>query len=113
MYAAINYVQPSPPAENIQWNPDRRTLKVSGHAIQFTRTEYQLLYPLREGYPVTYEQLAFSVYGCQVDAKVRTMMDKHIDRIRGKMRGSGMYIYCVLGYGYLLFPESELDDADY
>jgi hypothetical protein len=44
-------------------------------------------------------------YRYQVDDRVRSMMDKHIDRIRNKLRGTGFYVYCVLGYGYLLLPE--------
>jgi DNA-binding response OmpR family regulator len=89
----------------IKWQHDRRTIQVDERIIEFTRTEYQLLYPLHAGKAVTYENLAISVYGCQIDQKVRTMMDKHIDRIRGKLYGSGVYIYCVLGYGYMLLSE--------
>src|ERR1700731_1602404 len=80
----------------IQWQHDCRTILLDGRVIEFTRTEYQLLYPLRSGKAVTYVELARSVYGCPIDQKVRTMMDKHIDRIRGKLYGSGVYIYCVL-----------------
>jgi DNA-binding response OmpR family regulator len=46
-------------------------------------------------------------YQYKVDSRVRTMMDKHIDRIRSKLRGTGIYIYCVLGYGYLLLPDPD------
>ena len=95
---------------HIQWCPERRTLVIKRRMIKLTPTEYQLLNPLRCGHPVTYTRLASSVYGCSVDSKVRTMMDKHIDRIRGKLRGSGMYIYCVLGYGYVLLSELEFDE---
>ena len=73
--------------------------------IVLTATEYRLLYPLRYGTPVTYENLALLTYNYSFDKKVGVMMDKHIDRIRKKLRGTGIYIYCVLGYGYVLLPE--------
>ncbi|GCF06786.1 winged helix-turn-helix domain-containing protein [Dictyobacter arantiisoli] len=91
--------------KNIQWCNERHKIIIKNTTIELTKTEYRLLFPLRYGVPVTYTDLAFSVYGCHVDDKVRTMMDKHIDRIRGKLRGTGIYVYCVLGYGYLLLPE--------
>ena len=46
-----------------------------------------------------------------MDEKARLTMDKHVERIRGKLRGTGIYLYCVLGYGYLLLPEVLPDDA--
>ena len=90
---------------NIHWNSIDHTIIIEDKAIELTTTEFQLLYPLRNGLPVTYTNLAYSVYHCEMDNKVRVMLDKHIDRIRGKLRGTGLYIYCVLGYGYMLFPK--------
>ena len=95
---------------NIQWHADRHSITVDGVKIALTATEYRLLFPLRHGTPVTYTDLAFQAYNYRFDDKVRVMMDKHIDRIRGKLRGSGVYIYCVLNYGYLLLPEVVEDD---
>jgi DNA-binding response OmpR family regulator len=89
----------------IQWNAKRRTLGIGGRTIALTPTEYHLLSTLRYGVPVTYTNLVQAVYNCALDEKVRLMLDKHIDRIRGKLRGTGIYIYCVLTYGYLLFNE--------
>ena len=89
---------------DIHWNSERRIVIIEGRTIPLTATEYQLLFPLRDGLPVTYEDLAAIVYKCSVDANVRIMLDKHFDRIRKKLRGSGLYVYCVLGYGYLLMP---------
>ena len=75
-----------------------------------TVTEYRLLYPLRCGVPVSYADLALEAYNYIIDEKVRTMMDKHIDRIRSKLRGTGIYVYWVLSYGYLLLPEPAQED---
>jgi DNA-binding response OmpR family regulator len=91
--------------KDIKWNVERRTLHIKNRTIALTSTEFQLLYPLRDGIPVTYANLASIVYHCSMDGKVRVMLDKHIDRIRSKIRGTGIYIYCVLGYGYMIFPE--------
>ncbi len=76
--------------------------------VRLTKTESRLLHPLRHVIPMTYVDLARIAYGCEVDEQVRVMIDKHVDRIRGKMRGTGMYIYCIVGYGYLLLNEDAL-----
>jgi DNA-binding response OmpR family regulator len=73
--------------------------------VCLTMTEFSLLFPLRYGTPTTYAELAEIAYSYAADEKVRVMMDKHIDRIRSKLRGTGIYIYCILNYGYLLLPE--------
>jgi DNA-binding response OmpR family regulator len=94
---------------DIQWNSQQRKISIGRRAIGLTPSEYSLLFPLRHGSPVTYAQLAKIAYGYTLDSKVRVMMDKHIDRVRGKMEGSGIYVYCVLGYGYMLLPTTSLE----
>src|SRR5579883_3249530 len=89
--------------KDIKWNIERHNMRIKNRVIALTITEFRLLYALRDGLPVTYADLALMVYNCAMDGKVRVMLDKHIDRIRGKLRGAGIYIYCVLGYGYMLF----------
>lgn len=96
---------------DIQWNCEEHFIKAGQNIIPLTITEYRLLFPLRSGMPVTYADLAWIVYHYELDTRVRVMMDKHIDRIRGKLRGTGVYVYCVLGYGYLLLPEVSADNA--
>jgi DNA-binding response OmpR family regulator len=91
--------------KDIRWYTDRRSISIRDRIVRLTLTEYQLLAPLKHGEPITYANLAMAVYHCEIDEKVRLMMDKHIDRIRGKLRGTGLYIYCVLNYGYILLPE--------
>ena len=97
--------------KDVKWDIERHSILLNSRTIALTITEFQLLYPLRSGSPVTYADLAYMVYKCSMDSKVRVMLDKHIDRIRGKLRGTGLYIYCVLGYGYMLFPENWSDEC--
>jgi DNA-binding response OmpR family regulator len=96
--------------QNITWNDECCLVKVARTTISFTAMEYRLLTALRNGRPVPYTVLARLVYHRELDGKARTMMDKLIDRIRGKLRGTGIYVYCVLGYGYYLLPEIFSDE---
>ncbi len=98
--------------DELQWNSERHTVKVRNFIVRLTLTEYRLLFPLKNGLPTTYAGLARMAYNYAVDEKVRMMMDKHIDRIRGKLRGTGIYIYCVLNYGYMLLPEVSLSEEE-
>lgn len=95
---------------NIVWDNERHSIIIGDTTVMLTATEYRLLYPLRRGVAVTYANLALEAYNYIVDEKVRIMMDKHIDRIRSKLRGTGMYVYCVLSYGYILLPELAQED---
>jgi DNA-binding response OmpR family regulator len=95
---------------DIVWDNERHSIVIGDMTVMLTATEYRLFYPLRHGVPVTYADLALDAYNYIVDEKVRTMMDKHIDRIRSKLRGTGIYVYCVLSYGYLLLPELAQED---
>lgn len=92
---------------NLQWNHEQHAVTIGDVTVVVTATEYRLLQPLHNGMPISYEKLAALAYGYTVDDKVRMMMDKHIDRIRYKLRGTGVYIYCVLNYGYILMPETD------
>jgi len=90
---------------DIMWDDERHLLKIACITISFTTTEYLILSSLRQDRPISYTILARSLYNRALDRKARIMMNKHIERIRGKLRGTGIYIYCVLGYGYFLLPE--------
>ena len=103
------YHEPAVHVSDIHWDTQHHTIMIGRATIGLTATEYRLLFPLRHGTAVTYADLVWMAYQYQLDEKVRVMIDKHIDRIRGKLRGSGLYIYCVVGYGYLLFPELPFD----
>src|SRR5579884_3016035 len=108
VYTTTMYVNEKEIAvKDIEWNDQQHNITIGGMIVNLTATEYRLLFPLRHGKPVTYADLAWMAYQYRVDEKVRIMMDKHIDRIRGKLRGTGIYVYCVLGYGYMLLSETD------
>jgi DNA-binding response OmpR family regulator len=94
--------------KDVQWDAVRRSITVNGIIILLTATQYDILAVLRNGEPVKYTDLARIVYHCTFDEQAHTMIDKHVDRIRSKLRGSGIYIYCVFNYGYILLPEVPL-----
>lgn len=94
-----------PSVSDIHWNDQRRCITVARRSISLTPLEYQMLFVLKHGKAVNYTQLAFHVYHCVMDKKVREMIDKHIDKIRGKLRGLGFFVYCIHGYGYILLPD--------
>jgi DNA-binding response OmpR family regulator len=98
--------------KDIVWDTSRHTLIIQGLKVTLTKTEYRLLYPLRYGTPLTYEELARIAYNCSIDRHTRIMIDKHIDRIRYKLRNRGIYIYCILGYGYLLLSDDAKNTLD-
>lgn len=95
-----------PRVSDIRWNDQRRSIMVGRRSVSLTPLEYQMLFSLQQGKAVTYTQLAFEVYRCSMDKKVREMIDKHIDKIRGKLRGLGFFVYCIHGYGYILLPDA-------
>lgn len=96
---------------NVRWNAEQRTITIGDMRVTLTPVQYHLLLPLQRGTPVTYASLARHAYGCAIDRKVRKMIDKHIDRVRDKLRGTGVYIYCVLNYGYVLLTEIMPDES--
>jgi len=103
--------QPVLHAEALRWNSEYNTLTVKTRKIRLTPTEYRLLYSLRQWIPLSYAQLAVLVYNVTDNFdEMRAMIDKHIDRIRGKLRGSGLSVYCVRTYGYMLLPSPPPSD---
>lgn len=96
---------------DIHWDSTRHTITVEERDIALTPAEYRLLFPLRHGYPITFACLAYEMYNHAFDDRVRIMMDKHIDRVRTKLRRSGIYIYCIVGYGYILLPVPTAEHA--
>jgi Response regulators consisting of a CheY-like receiver domain and a winged-helix DNA-binding domain len=99
--------------EDIEWDTPQHTLIIQGVKIKLTKTEYRLLHPLRHGSPLTYGELARIAYNCTIDKHTRMMIDKHIDRIRTKLRNSSIYIYCILSYGYLLMDDDSKKIRNY
>ena len=96
---------------DIQWLSELHSIQTGQTAISLTKTEFRLLFPLRSGAPLTYAQLASIAFQSPLDASIRTLLDKHIDRIRAKLRGSGFSVYCIKGYGYLLLPNPSPEEG--
>lgn len=90
----------------IQRDDASRVLIVDCLLVRFTPTEYRLLMPLLQGYPLSDLDLVRSAFSCDLDSCVRENLDKHIDKIRSKLRPSGLNIYRVAKYGYVLLAES-------
>ena len=98
---------------DIQWNDEQRCIQVGQTVIRLTPSEYRILFALRHGTAANYLSVAEHMHQDKMrDEKARLIMDKHVERIRGKLRGTGIYLYCVLGYGYLLLPEIFSEDAE-
>jgi DNA-binding response OmpR family regulator len=93
-------------AHDLYWIMEERGLMIGSKVVHFSQREWEILCTLRSLAPVTYEYISRAVYNCRADEKVRIMLDKHIDRIRVKLSKSGMYVHCVLGYGYVLLPST-------
>lgn len=91
---------------DLYWNEEERGLMVGSKIVNFTRVEWKFLSALRSLKPVSYEDLAQTTHNRSADKSVRIYIDKCIDRVRVKLRKSstGLYVYCVLGYGYVLMP---------
>lgn len=91
----------------IQRNDEARTLIVDGMLKRFTPTEYRLLVLLLEGQPIPDADLAKQVSLYEGDSRARENLDKHIDKLRCKLRTFGLSIHRVAKYGYILLAAIE------
>jgi DNA-binding response OmpR family regulator len=105
MYLRQNNKLPSSRFNNVILDDKHHALKIANTVVLFTAMEYCILSSLWHGHPVSYKALAHLIYNQELGRKDRTMIDKHVERIRDKLRGTGIYIYCVFSYGYILLPE--------
>lgn len=102
----------TPDVSDISWNDQQRCISVGRRSIFLTPLEYRILTSLRHGNAIKYAQLAWHIYHCSMDRKVREVIDKHVDNIRGKLLGLGFSVYCIHGYGYILLPDDDDWDED-
>ena len=95
---------PCPPigAHTIHRNDESRTLLVDKQVVQLTPTEYRLLLLLLQGQPLSDADLAQAAFSRGMDSLVRESLDKHIDKIRGKLEPLGLSVYRLRRYGYIL-----------
>ncbi len=99
---------PCPPigTHTLQRNDETRTVIVDNQVIQLTPTEYRLLLPLLQGQPLSDTDLAQAAFSREIDSLVRESLEKHIDKIRGKLQALGISIYRLRRYGYVLSVSS-------
>lgn len=81
---------------------ESRAVIVDSVMIRFTPTQYRLLIPLLNGSPVTDSVLVREALSCDLKVLGRENLEKHIDKIREKLRPSGLNIYRIVDYGYVL-----------
>ena len=86
----------------IHRNDESRILIVDSLMIKFTPIEYRLLLPLLSERAVADASLAREALSCELDRSVQKNLDKHIDKIRGKLQPAGLSVHRVSKYGYLL-----------
>ena len=84
---------------------ENRSLLVDTSLIRFTPTEYRLLVPLLEGRPISDNDLAQYAFCSKIEHFVRGNLDKHMDKIRFKIRPVGLDVYRVTKYGYILLDD--------
>src|SRR5713226_7971777 len=87
----------SPPIghHRVQRNDESSVFVVDSLLVRFTPTEYRLLVPLLEGLPVSDIDLVREAFSCKVDTWVREGLDKHIYKIRSKLRPLGLNVHRI------------------
>ena len=90
----------------IQRNDECRIVVIDGIVIKFTPTQYRLLVLLLEGRPVADAQLLRATLTCGEDSPISRVLEKHIEKIRSKLRLYGLTIHRIAKYGYLLLADA-------
>jgi two-component system phosphate regulon response regulator PhoB len=85
---------------------EAHAVRVKGHEVDLTITEFKLLQKLarRPGRAFSRDQLLTEVWGYGGDLETRTV-DTHVKRLRAKLREVGAWIQTVRGVGYRFRPE--------
>lgn len=91
--------------QSIIWDKQRRMVRTGPFTLWFSPLEFRLLFALRDGLPTSYQYLIEALYACSDGEPERVNLGKMVDRTRKKLLGTGIYIYCVQKYGYILYPE--------
>jgi DNA-binding response OmpR family regulator len=84
-----------------------RLLLIDGSPVRFTPLEYRLVRLLLEcsGTPIHFDGLAHAAFGRDADLSTRRALEKHVDRIRSKLRPFGLAVPYVTNYGYVLLHD--------
>lgn len=80
---------------------DEHKLLVNHEEIEFSQTEFQLLYYMaeNEGMVLSRDRILYKIWGFDYEGTERTV-DTHMNRIRKKLGIATDYIKTVRGYGY-------------
>jgi two-component system, OmpR family, phosphate regulon response regulator PhoB len=108
--AVLRRVQQQPPATDgglllrvgpVTVDTGASIVRVNGHPVEVTATEYRLLVVLmeRRGRVQSRRQLLESVWNTTADIATRTV-DMHVQRLRGKLGAAAEWIETVRGFGY-------------
>ena len=89
----------------VQWNLHQRAIIIHNRSFFLTAMEFRLLYSMRDYIPVNYTELAMSGYRREADSRLCRMINKHMYRLRCKLQGSGLSVYSILNYGYVMLSE--------
>lgn len=92
---------------DIKRNDAQRLLLINDIPIQFSPLEYRVMLALiaRNGVPVSFETLTRAASWPGESPCSRMALERHIDRIRQKLRVCGAEIRGVTGYGCVLLAE--------
>ncbi len=91
----------------LQRSDASRILVIDSFLVKFTPTQYRLLMPLLSGNVVSDEDLLReALLGSGDIAADGYNLDRHISKMRSRLQPSGLTIYRVTQYGYILLADS-------
>ena len=98
------HAQDAPQPAPVRLYHEQRVLAIGGAPVRLTPLEYRLMALLARwpGAPVSFDALTHAAFDRDADPEARQALEKHMDRLRSKLRPYGVILPCVMGYGYLL-----------
>lgn len=87
---------------HIQRDDANRILVIDNRLVKFTAMEYRFILPLLDEQAVSDTELAHKVFSNKLEMWMQENIDKHVDKIRTKLRSSGINVYRIIKYGYIL-----------
>ncbi len=75
--------------------------------VKFSPIQYHLIQLLSDGLLKSDAELVKTVCSCEVDVFGRENLEKHIKKIRSKVRPCGLYVSRTINRGYTLIDESD------
>ncbi len=84
-----------------------RLLLIDGSPVRFTPLEYRLVGLLLAccERPMSFDELVQVAFGRDADPSTRRALEKHVDRIRLKLRPFSLAVPYVTNYGYVLLHD--------